>query len=87
MGSKKSPAPASTAAEWKRGTWKDGKYKNQSGTIFEKRSGQGPQKAGGMGAAPAPKKKKKNQMDRETMRMSGWTPANASVTHDPYSPE
>jgi hypothetical protein len=45
MGSKKSapaPAPAPAAAtkkEWKRGSWKDGAYKNTSGTTFTKRGG------------------------------------------------
>jgi len=53
MGSKNKSAAPATAAEWKRGTWKDGKYKNQSGTIFAKNSGQGPT----MGPSN-PKKKK-----------------------------
>jgi hypothetical protein len=46
MGSKKSapapaPAPAAQTAkkEWKRGTWKDGAYKNTSGTTFTKGGG------------------------------------------------
>lgn len=51
MGSKKAPAPppapakteAQKKAEWERGTWNasGNAYKNQSGTIFERKSGQG----------------------------------------------
>ena len=66
MGSKNKSAAPATAAEWKRGTWKEGKYKNTSGTIF---SGGPANKS--MGAEqPQKKKRKDDQMGQTVTRDS-----------------